>query len=43
MKFKAYVVLSQNVIFNEIIVPFTKRLKHTLKIKNKLIKKGFKI
>jgi len=42
-KFKAYVVLRQNVSFDEIIVLFSRRSRHTLKIKNKLIKEGFKI
>jgi len=42
-KFQAYVVLGQNVSFNEMIVPFSGRSKHTLKMKNKPIKEGFKI
>ncbi len=42
-KFKAYVILGQNVSFDEMIVPFSRRSKHTLKMKNKLIKEGFKI
>jgi hypothetical protein len=43
MKFKAYVILSQNVSFDEMMVPFAGRSKHTLKIKNKPVKEGFKI
>jgi hypothetical protein len=42
-KFQAYIVLGQNVSFNEIIVPFSRRSQHTLKMKNKLISKGFKV
>ncbi len=42
-KFKAYVILGQNVSFDEMMVPFSGRSKHTLKMKNKLIKEGFKI
>jgi len=42
-KFKAYVVLGQNVSFDEMMVPFSGRSKHTLKMKNKPIKEGFKI
>ena len=42
-KFQAYVILGQNVSFDEIIVLFTRRSKHTLKMKNKLVNKGFKI
>jgi Transposase IS4 len=42
-KFKAYVVLGQNVSFDEMMVPFAGRSKHTLKMKNKPIKEGFKI
>jgi Transposase IS4 len=42
-KFQAYVVLGQNVSFDEMMVPFTRRSKHTLKMKNKLISEGFKI
>jgi hypothetical protein len=42
-KFQVYVVLGQNVSFDEIMVPFARRSKHTLKMKNKSIKKGFKI
>jgi hypothetical protein len=42
-KFKAYVVLGQNVSFNEMTVPFSRRSKHTLKMKNKPINEGFKI
>jgi hypothetical protein len=42
-KFKAYVILGQDVSFDEMMVPFARRSKHTLKIKNKPIKEGFKI
>jgi hypothetical protein len=42
-KFQAYVVLGQNISFDEIIVLYTRRSKYTLKIKNKLISEGFKI
>jgi hypothetical protein len=42
-KFKAYVVLGQDVSFDEMMVPFSGRSKHTLKIKNKPVKEGFKI
>ena len=42
-KFKAYVVLGQDVSFDEMMVLFSRRSKHTLKMKNKLIKEGFKI
>jgi hypothetical protein len=42
-KFKMYVVLGQNVSFDEMMVPFSGRSQHTLKIKNKPIKEGFKI
>jgi hypothetical protein len=42
-KFKEYVVLGQNVSFDKMIVLFSGRSRHTLKIKNKPIKEGFKI
>ena len=42
-KFQAYVVLGRNVSFDEMMVPFARRSKHTLKMKNKPIKEGFKI
>jgi hypothetical protein len=42
-KFQAYVILGQNVSFDEMMVPFSGRSKHTLKMKNKPIKEGFKI
>ena len=42
-KFKTYVVLGQNVSFDEMMVPFTGRSKHTLKMKNKPISEGFKL
>jgi hypothetical protein len=41
-QFKAFVVLGQNVSFDEMMVPFSEKLKHTLKMKNKLINKGLK-
>ena len=43
IKFQAYIVLGQNVSFNEMMVPFTRRSKHMLKIKNKLVKEDFKM
>jgi hypothetical protein len=42
-KFKAYVVLGQDVSFDEMMMPFAGRSKHTLKMKNKPVKEGFKI
>jgi len=42
-KFQAFVVLSQNVSFDEMMIPFSGRSKHTLKMKNKPIKEGFKV
>jgi hypothetical protein len=42
-KFQAYVVLGQNVSFDEMMVPFSRRSRHTLKMKNKPISKGFKV
>jgi len=42
-KFKAYVVLGQNVSFDKMMVPFSGRSKHILKMKNKPINEGFKI
>lgn len=42
-KFQAYVVLGQNVSYDEMMVPFSGRSKHTLKMKNKPISEGFKI
>jgi hypothetical protein len=42
-KFKAYVMLGQDVSFDEMMVPFAGRSKHTLKMKNKPVKEGFKI
>jgi hypothetical protein len=42
-KFQAFVVLGQNISFDEMMVPFSGRSKHTLKIKNKPIKEGFKV
>jgi len=43
MKFQAYVVLGQDVSYDEMMVPLSGRSKHTLKMNNKLIKEGFKI
>ena len=43
IKFQAYVILGQNVSFDEMMVPFSGRSKHTLKMKNKPISEGFKI
>jgi hypothetical protein len=42
-KFQKYVVLGQNVSFDEMMVPFAGRSKHILKMKNKPVNKGFKI
>jgi hypothetical protein len=42
-KFNTYVVLGQNVSFDEMMVLFSRRSKHILKMKNKPIKEGFKI
>jgi Transposase IS4 len=42
-QFKAYVVLGQNVSFDEMMVPYTGRSSHILKMKNKPISEGFKI
>ena len=42
-KFQAWVILEQNVSFDKMMIPFSSRLKHTLKIKNKPIKEGFKV
>jgi hypothetical protein len=42
-KFQDYVVLRQNVSFDEMMVLFSGRSWYTLKIKNKLISKGFKV
>ena len=42
-QFKAYVVIGQNVSFDEIMVPFTGRSWHTIKIKNKPVSEGFKL
>jgi Transposase IS4 len=42
-KFQAYVVLGQNVSFDEIMVPYSRRSQHTLKMKNKPISEGFKV
>jgi Transposase IS4 len=41
IKFKAYVVLCQDVSFDEMMGSFAGRSKHTLKIKNKPVKEGF--
>jgi hypothetical protein len=42
-KFQEYVVLGQNVSFDEMMVPFSGRSQHTLKMKNKLVSEGFKV
>jgi hypothetical protein len=42
-QFQAYVIPGQNVSFDEMMVPFTGRSQHTLRIKNKPISEGFKI
>ena len=42
-KFQKYVVLGQNVSFDEMIVPFSGRSQHTLKMKNKPVLEGFKV
>jgi hypothetical protein len=42
-KFQAYVVLGQNVSFDEMMVPFSGRSRHTIKMKNKPISEGFKV
>ena len=42
-KFQTYVILSQNVSFDKMMVPFSGRSMHTLKMPNKLIKEGFKL
>jgi hypothetical protein len=42
-EFQAYVILGQNVSFDEMMVPFSGRSRHTLKMKNKPISEGFKV
>ena len=42
-RFQANVILAQNVSFDEMMVPFTGRSKHTLKMKNKPVLEGFKL
>ena len=42
-KFQTYVILGQNVSFDEMMVPFSSRSMHTLKMPNKPIKEGFKL
>jgi hypothetical protein len=42
-KFQMYVILRQNVSFNEMMVLFSGRSRHTLKMKNKPISKSFKV
>ena len=42
-KFQEYVVLGQNVSFDEMMVPFFRRSQHTLKMKNKPVSEGFKV
>ncbi len=41
--FQTYVILSQNISFDKMMVLFSRRSKHILKIKNKPISEGFKI
>jgi hypothetical protein len=41
--FQIYTILGQNVSFDEIMVAFTGRSRHTLKMKNKPISEGFKL
>jgi len=41
-KFQAYVILGENVSFDEMIVPFSGRSRHTLKMKISLFLKGSK-
>ncbi len=38
---KEFMGIGQNVSFDEMMVPYSGRSKHTLKMKNKLIKEGF--
>jgi hypothetical protein len=42
-QFKAYVIPRQDVSFDEMMVPYTGRSSHTLKMKNKPISEGFKM
>jgi hypothetical protein len=42
-RFKAFVILGQNISVDEMMIPFTGRSRHTLKMKNKPIGEGFKI
>jgi hypothetical protein len=42
-KFQAYVIPGQNVSFDEMMVPFSKRSRYTLKMKNKPISESFKV
>ncbi|SRR6266487_3941791 len=42
-QFQAWAVPGQNVSFDEMMVPYTGRSSHTLKIKNKPIAEGFKV
>jgi hypothetical protein len=42
-KFQEYIVLGQNVSFDEMMVPFSGRSRHTLKMKNKPVSEGFKV
>ena len=42
-KFQTYVILGQNVSFDEMMVPFSSQSMHTLKMPNKPIKEGFKL
>jgi hypothetical protein len=42
-QFQTYMILGQNISFDKIMVLFTGRSQHILKIKNKPISEGFKI
>jgi len=42
-RFQAYVILGQNVSFDEMMIPFSGRSQHTLKMQNKPILEGFKV
>ncbi len=42
-RFKAFVILGQNISVDEMMIPFTGRSRHTLKMKNKPVGEGFKI
>jgi hypothetical protein len=42
-KFQAYAILGQNVSFDEMMIPYSGRSQHTLKMPNKPISEGFKV